>query len=95
MAPRLSPVGDEIFRALLLLLREFVPPERLGTPLPEAPLLGAFPELDSMALVELVAAIEERFGIVFENEDLREESFATLRHLVALIETRQRAVTKV
>ncbi|MEV1333413.1 acyl carrier protein [Micromonospora costi] len=41
-------------------------------------LLGDLPELDSMAVVELVVAIEERFGIEIDGEDVTAELFETL-----------------
>ena len=44
----------------------------------EAPLLGAIPELDSMAIVSVITAIEERFGIVFADDELDAEVFATV-----------------
>jgi len=50
----------------------------------EAPLLGAIPELDSMAIVGVIASIEERFGIVFDDELDAEifETVGTLRNQI-------------
>ena len=48
-------------------------------------LLGALPELDSMAVVGVIGAIEERFGLVFDDGEIDGASFASfgsLRHLV-------------
>lgn len=53
------------------------------------PLLGALPELDSMAVVVLIAGIEDHFAIALEDEDLTEETFATLGSLAAIIEARR------
>lgn len=44
-------------------------------------LLGAIPELDSMAVVSLITGLEERFGIVIEDDDISGEIFATLGSL--------------
>ncbi len=44
----------------------------------EAPLLGAIPELDSMAIVSIITSIEERFGIVFDDDELDAEVFETV-----------------
>ncbi len=44
----------------------------------EAPLLGAIPELDSMAIVGIITSIEERFGIVFDDDELDAEVFETV-----------------
>ncbi len=44
----------------------------------EAPLLGAIPELDSMAIVSIITSIEERFGIIFDDDELDAEVFETV-----------------
>lgn len=45
---------------------------------PGTELFGSIPELDSLAVVEVLAAVETRFGITVEAEDLSVEAFATL-----------------
>ena len=50
------------------------------------PLLGHLPELDSMAVLELVLALEERFGITIEGEDVTEEVFETLGSLAEFVD---------
>ena len=50
------------------------------------PLLGSLPELDSMAVLELVAALEQRFGITIDDEDMTDEVFETLGTLSAFID---------
>ena len=52
------------------------------------PLIGSMPELDSLAVVELVLALEDRFGITIEGEDVTAEAFETLASLAALVEDR-------
>jgi len=52
------------------------------------PLMGSMPELDSLAVVELVLALEDRFGITIEGEDVTAEAFETLASLTALVEER-------
>ena len=37
---------------------------------PDTPLLGAIPELDSMAVVTLITTLEEHFGLVVDEETL-------------------------
>ena len=44
-------------------------------------LLGAIPELDSMAVVTLITTIEERFGIVIDDDDIDGDTFSTLGSL--------------
>lgn len=41
-------------------------------------LLGALPELDSMAVVTLITGLEERFGITVDDDDIDGETFATV-----------------
>jgi acyl carrier protein len=50
------------------------------------PLLGALPELDSLAVAELVVALEARFGIVFDGDDVTAEAFETLASLSELVD---------
>ena len=37
---------------------------------PTTPLLGTLPELDSLAVLELVTSLEDRFGITVDDDDL-------------------------
>jgi len=48
----------------------------------ETPLLGAVPELDSMAVVGIIGALEERFEIVFDDDEIDGQTFATVGSLV-------------
>lgn len=41
-------------------------------------LMGSFPEFDSMAVVTLLAALEERFGILVEDDEISADTFATV-----------------
>jgi acyl carrier protein len=54
------------------------------------PLLETLPELDSMAVLELVLELEERFGITVEGEDVTAEVFETLGSLTAFVESKAR-----
>lgn len=51
----------------------------------ETPLLGALPELDSMAVVALLTAIEDRFGFAVQDDEISGETFATVGSLTAFI----------
>jgi acyl carrier protein len=53
------------------------------------PLFGALPELDSMAVLELVLELEQRFGISIEGEDVTAEAFETLASLAAFVADKQ------
>ena len=52
------------------------------------PLFGSLPELDSMAVLELVYALEQRFGIAVEGEDISAEAFETLGSLTSFVESK-------
>lgn len=49
------------------------------------PLLGELPELDSLAVVELAQALENRFDIVVDDEAFTGEVFATVGSLAAFV----------
>lgn len=51
----------------------------------ETPLLGALPELDSMAVVGVINMLEERFGCTVEDDEIDGSSFATVGSLVAFV----------
>jgi acyl carrier protein len=50
------------------------------------PLLGAIPELDSMAVVNVITALEEHFGISVADDEIGAATFATLGTLTAFVE---------
>ena len=52
------------------------------------PLLGNLPELDSMAVVHMLAALEEQFGIVVEDDDVSGETFSTFGSLADFVESK-------
>ena len=51
-------------------------------------LLGAVPELDSMAVVSVIAALEDRLGISVDDDDFDGEAFATVGSLVDFVSAR-------
>lgn len=42
------------------------------------PLLGAIPELDSMAVVTLITTLEDRFGILVDDDEISGDTFASV-----------------
>jgi acyl carrier protein len=52
----------------------------------ETPLLGALPELDSMAVLALITGLENHFGITFNDEDVNGSAFASVGSLSDLVE---------
>jgi acyl carrier protein len=51
----------------------------------ETPLFGSLPELDSMAVVNVVTALEERFGFEIEDDEINAETFETVGSLSAFV----------
>ena len=49
------------------------------------PLLGAIPELDSMAVVTLITSLEEQFGLVVDDDDIDGSTFATVGSLADFV----------
>lgn len=54
----------------------------------DTPLLGAVPELDSMAVVGVINAIEERFDLIIEDDEIDGSTFASVGSLVAFVSTK-------
>lgn len=48
-------------------------------------LLGAIPELDSMAVVSLITALEERFGFISDDDEIGGDTFATVGALADFV----------
>lgn len=51
-------------------------------------LLGAIPELDSMAVVTILTAMEEQFNFIVEDDDISADTFATFGSLVDFVEAK-------
>ena len=49
-------------------------------------LLGAVPELDSMAVVSLITGLEEQFGFVVQDDEIEGATFATVGALVDFVD---------
>ena len=54
----------------------------------QTPLLGAVPELDSMAVVSLIGRLEEQFGIMIDDDDIDGSTFATVGSLSDLVQSK-------
>ena len=48
-------------------------------------LLGAIPELDSMAVVSLITSLEEQLGIMVDDDEIDGETFATVGSLTDFV----------
>jgi acyl carrier protein len=59
--------------------------DRAGTLDAGTPLLGSLPELDSMAVLEVVAALEQRFEVTIDDDEVSAEVFDTLGTLAEMV----------
>ena len=55
---------------------------------PTSPLLGAIPELDSMAVVNVITTLEERFGFSVADDEIDGSIFATVGSLAAFVKSK-------
>lgn len=51
----------------------------------DSPLFGHLPELDSMAVATVLTALEDRFGILIDDEDVSAEMFETVGSLARFV----------
>lgn len=54
----------------------------------ETLLLGAIPELDSMAVVALISSLEERFGFLVDDDEIDGAVFTSVGTLVAFVQNK-------
>lgn len=60
--------------------------ERSRSFTPATRLLGALPELDSMAVINVVTALEQHFGFTVADDEISADTFETLGSLTAFVE---------
>ena len=58
---------------------------RLAALTEQTPLLGALPELDSMAIATLFGGVEDHFDVLFDDSELTGETLETYGTLLALV----------
>ncbi len=57
----------------------------------DTPLLGAIPELDSMAVVGILTAVEEELGVAVDDDEISAEIFGSFGSLVEFLRAREDA----
>ena len=62
-----------------------ITPDRAADFGAETPLFGALPELDSMAVAGVLTALEDRLGIVIEDDEVDGDMLETFGALVAFV----------
>ncbi len=55
--------------------------DRVGDFTPSTPLLGSIPELDSMAVVTVITALEESFDFEVDDDEITASTFETVGSL--------------
>ena len=78
---------DEVEQTLRALLADVLgmEPARVAAFGEQTELFGALPEFDSMAVASLLTGIEERFGVLIEDDDVDAEDFASFGTLLAFV----------
>ena len=65
--------------------------DRTGTMTRDTPLLGALPELDSMAVVTVITAFEDYYGFTVDDDEISADTFETLGSLADFVERKTAA----
>ena len=81
--------SDTLDSVKAVVVRTLEIPDRADALVAATPLFGSMPELDSLALLELAASLEEEFGFVMADEDFTEEVFETIGSLAEFVERRR------
>ncbi|MBW6438630.1 hypothetical protein KZ829_33380 [Actinoplanes hulinensis] len=81
--------ADNLAEVRALLVSVLGIEDRAATLDAATPLLGSLPEFDSMAVLEIVAGIEERFGISVDDDEVTAELFETLGSLAAFVDEKR------
>lgn len=54
----------------------------------ESPLLGGIPEFDSMAVVSVLTAVEDHYGLIIDDDEVSADIFETVGSLVNFVNSR-------
>jgi acyl carrier protein len=85
--------ADHIDAAVRAVLRDVLAlsEERVGQFHADTPLFGALPELDSLAVAGVLTELEDRLGIVIEDDEVDGEMLETFGALTAFARRKARA----
>jgi len=78
---------DEVVDRVSAIVRRFVDPENNAGVSSELVLLGGEGIFDSVTALELVLALEQSFGIIIEDEDIRPENLKSIESIAAFVES--------
>jgi acyl carrier protein len=66
--------------------------DRAATLSASTPLFGSMPELDSFAVVELLASLEEKFGFEIDGSEFTGEIFETVGSLTEFVSEKNKSL---
>ncbi|HEU4969989.1 acyl carrier protein [Sphingomonas sp.] len=87
MIPEYHETVEQTVRAVLVDTLG-LSPERAAAFHAETALFGSLPELDSMAVAGLLTEIEDRLGIVIEDDEVDGDMLATFGALVTFLDSK-------
>ena len=59
--------------------------DRADRLLPDSQLLGKIPEFDSMAVIAIITALEDKYGFAVDDDELSADIFATVGSLMEFV----------
>ena len=83
-----ADLTESLKRILAAQLGPSYPPEFFSE---DTPLLGAIPELDSMAVVGILTAVEEELGVPVDDDEISAEIFGSFGSLVDFLRAHEDA----
>jgi acyl carrier protein len=81
---------EETLRALLVEVLG-LSAARVGRFADDTEMFGALPEFDSMAVATLLTGLEDRLGILIEDDDVEAEDFMTFGRLLSFLKRKSLA----
>lgn len=84
-----ADLAESLKRILAAQLGPSYPPEFFGD---DTPLLGAIPELDSMAVVGILTAVEEELGVTVDDDEISADLFETFGSMASFLTQRKARV---
>ena len=79
------PIIDDVIEILVTTLQLGDSASKLTA---DSALLGAVPEFDSMAVVTVLTAIEERFDVTVDDDEIEAETFETVGNLADFVSSK-------
>ena len=79
------PIIDDVIEILVTTLQLNASASKLTA---DSALLGAIPEFDSMAVVTVLTAIEERFDVTVDDDEIEAETFETVGNLANFVSSK-------